>query len=201
MKLLFFITAIAVSSSKPCTNCDRNNATCVDGVCLPRCVSGECLQCRDPRFYGKQCEQDCPDTCLNSRCQLDNTRVVCTEGCVTGKKGDNCGVNCDAACTQCERYGNDCMGRCQDPRYYGPLCRTTCPSSCRGGCDKDTGECDKCDSGYNGRKTTQSGEEATDGRDEADHKVSKSDGSGHWAHKYWEIHDKATDTDSYATRD
>ncbi|XP_046382105.2 uncharacterized protein LOC124153040 [Haliotis rufescens] len=267
MKLLLFVTAIAVSSSKPCTNCDGNNVTCVDGVCLPRCVSGECLHCRDSRFYGKHCEQDCPDTCVNSRCQMDDTRVVCTEGCVAGKKGDNCGVNCDAACSQCERYGKDCTGRCQDPRYYGPLCRTACPSSCRGRCDKDTGECDKCDSGYNGsseemclrcgpqflycdgqcfqcigdnchnspcgtrhtyhilqvvsgilavivligsacvvvnlarrktrcrkRKTTQSGEEATDGRD-----VSKSDGSGHWAHKYWEIHDKATDTDSYVS--
>ncbi|XP_071118550.1 receptor-type tyrosine-protein phosphatase eta-like [Haliotis cracherodii] len=142
------------SASTPCSNCDGNNVTCVDGVCLPRCVSvtssGECLQCRDSRFYGKQCEHDCPDTCLNSRCQMNNTRVVCTEGCVAGKKGDNCGVNCPTACTQCERYGDGCTGPCQDPRYYGPHCRTPCSSSCTDGCNRITGECDSCEPGYTG---------------------------------------------------
>ncbi|XP_071116949.1 uncharacterized protein [Haliotis cracherodii] len=143
------------SASTPCSNCDGNNVTCVDGVCLPRCSVtsfGECLQCRDSRFYGKQCEHDCPDTCLNSRCQMDNTRVVCTEGCVAGKKGDNCGVNCPTACTQCERSGDGCTGPCQNPRYYGQHCRTPCSSSCTDGCDKDTGECDSCKPGYTGDK-------------------------------------------------
>ncbi|XP_048256052.1 tyrosine-protein phosphatase 10D-like [Haliotis rufescens] len=142
--------------STPCSNCDGNNVTCVDGVCSPRCVSvtssGECLQCRDSRFYGKQCEDDCPDTCLNSRCQMDNTRVVCTEGCVAGKKGDNCGVNCPTACTQCERYGDGCTGPCQNPQYYGPHCRTPCSSSCTDGCNRITGECGSCEPGYMGDK-------------------------------------------------
>ncbi|XP_046582367.1 phosphatidylinositol phosphatase PTPRQ-like isoform X3 [Haliotis rubra] len=144
------------STSAPCTNCDRNNVTCVDGVCPPRCVnvtsSGECLQCLDSRFYGKQCQHDCPDTCLNSRCQMNNTRVVCTEGCVAGKKGDNCGVNCPTACTQCERYGDGCTGPCQNPQYYGQHCRTPCPSICTGGCNRITGECDSCEPGYTGDK-------------------------------------------------
>ncbi|XP_067677179.1 uncharacterized protein [Haliotis asinina] len=152
MKLLLFETAIAVSSNTPCTNCDGNNVTCVDNVCLPRCVSvtssGDCLRCRDSRFYGRQCQHDCPDTCTNSRCQVNNTRVVCTEGCVVGKKGDNCGVNCDAACTRCERYGDACTGPCHNPRFYGPLCRTKCPQQCTDGCDKETGECGSCNSDH-----------------------------------------------------
>ncbi|XP_071118700.1 receptor-type tyrosine-protein phosphatase eta-like [Haliotis cracherodii] len=150
------LIANALVASTPCSNCDGNNVTCVDGVCPPHCVSvtssGECLQCRDSRFYGKQCEHDCSDTCLNSRCQMDNTRVVCTEGCVAGKKGDNCGVNCPSACTQCERYGDGCTGPCQDPRYYGPHCRTPCSSSCTDGCNRITGECGNCVSGYTGDK-------------------------------------------------
>ncbi|XP_048255274.1 uncharacterized protein LOC124153042 [Haliotis rufescens] len=140
------------STSAPCTNCDSNNVTCVDGVCPPRCVnvssSGECLQCRDSRFYGEQCEHDCPDTCLNSRCQMNNTRAVCTEGCVAGRKGDNCGVNCPKACTQCERYGDGCTGPCQNALYYGPNCRTPCSSNCTDGCNRITGECDSCKPGY-----------------------------------------------------
>ncbi|XP_071118500.1 cell death abnormality protein 1-like [Haliotis cracherodii] len=150
------VLAKVSTTSTPCSNCDGNNVTCVDGVCLPRCVnvssSGECLQCLDSRFYGDHCEQDCPDTCLNSRCQMDNTRVVCTEGCVAGKKGDNCGANCPTACTQCERYGDGCTGPCRNPRYYGDKCDVTCPPNCRGGCDKDTGECDSCEPDYTGDK-------------------------------------------------
>ncbi|XP_071116947.1 uncharacterized protein [Haliotis cracherodii] len=142
------------SASTPCSNCDGNNVTCVDGVCLPRCVnvtsSGECLQCLDSRFYGKQCEHDCPDTCLNSRCEMNNTRVACTEGCVAGKKGDNCGVNCLIACTQCERYSDGCTGPCQNPRYYGPHCGTPCSSNCTHGCNRITGECGSCEPGYSG---------------------------------------------------
>ncbi|XP_071116948.1 uncharacterized protein [Haliotis cracherodii] len=142
------------SASAPCSNCDGNNVTCVDGACLPICVnvtsSGECLECLDSRFYGKQCEHDCPDTCLNSRCQMDNTSVVCTEGCVAGKKGDNCGVNCPTACTQCERYGDGCTGPCQNPRYYGPHCHTPCSSNCTDGCNRTTGECVSCEPGYTG---------------------------------------------------
>ncbi|XP_071118503.1 multiple epidermal growth factor-like domains protein 11 [Haliotis cracherodii] len=153
-----FMVASGSSTSAPCSNCDGNNVTCVDGVCLPRCVSGtssgQCLQCLDSRFYGKQCEHDCPDTCLNSRCQMDNTRVVCTEGCVAGKKGDNCGTTCPTACTQCERYGDGCTGPCQDPRYYGPHCRTPCSSSCTDGCNRITGECGSCEPGYTGDKYT-----------------------------------------------
>ncbi|XP_048255306.1 tyrosine-protein phosphatase 10D-like [Haliotis rufescens] len=146
----------ASPTSTPCSNCDGNNVTCVDGVCPPRCVnvssSGECLQCQDSRFYGKQCEHDCPDNCLNSRCLMNNTRVVCTEGCVAGKKGDNCGVNCPSACTQCERYGDGCTGPCQNPRYYGQNCSSPCSSSCTDGCNRTTGECGSCEPGYTGDK-------------------------------------------------
>ncbi|XP_048255273.1 multiple epidermal growth factor-like domains protein 10 [Haliotis rufescens] len=138
-----------------CTNCDGNTVTCVDGVCLPRCVSvtssGKC-RCLDSRFYGYQCEHDCPDTCFHSRCQMDNSRAVCTEGCVAGKKGDNCDVNCPTACTQCERYGGGCTGPCKNPRYYGPHCRTSCSSSCTDVCNRITGECGSCEPGYMGDK-------------------------------------------------
>ncbi|XP_048255984.1 multiple epidermal growth factor-like domains protein 11 [Haliotis rufescens] len=151
---LLFLKALVAST--PCSNCDGNSVTCVDGMCPPRCVSltssGECLQCRESRFYGKQCEHDCPDICLKSRCQMNNTRVVCTEGCVAGKKGDNCGVNCPTACTQCERYGEGCTGQCQNPRYYGPQCETPCSSGCTDGCNRITGECGSCEPGYTGDK-------------------------------------------------
>ncbi|XP_067677171.1 scavenger receptor class F member 1-like [Haliotis asinina] len=154
--LVILVWTATVFSSTPCTNCDGNNVTCVDDVCLHRCVnvtsSEECLQCLDSRFYGKQCQHDCPDTCLNSRCQMNNTRVVCTEGCVTGKKGDNCGLNCPTVCSHCERYGDGCTGPCKNPQYYGPHCRAPCPSNCTGGCNRVTGECDSCDPGYTGDK-------------------------------------------------
>ncbi|XP_067679738.1 cell death abnormality protein 1-like [Haliotis asinina] len=155
MTLLCVAVGGSVTNSS-CISRDGNNVTCVDGVCLPRCVSvtssRECLQCLDSRFYGKQCQHDCPDTCLNSRCQLNNTRVVCTEGCVFGKKGDNCGVNCPTACTHCERYGDGCTRPCQSPQYYGPHCKTPCPSNCTGGCNRVTGECGSCEPGYTGDK-------------------------------------------------
>ncbi|XP_067677180.1 proprotein convertase subtilisin/kexin type 5-like [Haliotis asinina] len=146
------VTLVAVatyaSSSRLCTGCEDNDRVCVEGECVPKCIhltsSGQCLQCRDSRFYGKHCEHECPDTCLNSLCQMNNSRVVCREGCVAGKRGDNCGADCDAACTQCERYGDDCIGPCQNLRYYGPHCRTPCPSACRDGCDKDMGKCRGC---------------------------------------------------------
>ncbi|XP_067677159.1 uncharacterized protein [Haliotis asinina] len=150
---LLFLNAAA--DSHLCSSCDASNVTCVDGECPHRCVnvtlSGECLKCQDSRFYGKQCQHDCPDTCLNSRCQMNSIRVVCTDGCVDGKKGDNCGVNCPTACTHCERYGDACTGPCQNPQYYGPHCRTPCPSNCRGGCNNVTGECGSCEPGYTGK--------------------------------------------------
>ncbi|XP_048255986.1 multiple epidermal growth factor-like domains protein 6 isoform X1 [Haliotis rufescens] len=152
---LLLLLKSVTSSGAGCTICDGNNSTCVDGECLPRCInltsSGECLQCRDSRFHGEQCKNMCPDTCINSRCQINNSRVVCTEGCVAGKKGDNCGVNCSSACTQCERYGDGCTGQCSNSRYYGLNCRKSCPSNCREGCDKETGECDSCEEGYRGK--------------------------------------------------
>ncbi|XP_067677165.1 scavenger receptor class F member 2-like isoform X1 [Haliotis asinina] len=145
----------ATSSRDGCTICDGNNSTCVDSECLPRCInltsSGECLQCRDSRFYGEQCENRCPETCKNSRCRVNNSRVACTEGCVAGKKGDNCVVACPSGCTECERYGDSCVGPCSNPHYYGLNCRKSCPSHCREGCDKETGECDSCEEGYRGK--------------------------------------------------
>ncbi|XP_067677170.1 multiple epidermal growth factor-like domains protein 10 [Haliotis asinina] len=144
----------AVESSTTCSGCDGNNVTCDDGVCLFRCVrlreSGECLQCLDSRFYGKQCEHDCPHTCLNSRCQMNNTRVVCTEGCVAGKKGENCASLCPSSCTRCEQTGNACIGSCQNNQYYGSQCETPCPDNCLDGCWKDTGKCRSCIEGYRG---------------------------------------------------
>ncbi|XP_067677195.1 receptor-type tyrosine-protein phosphatase T-like isoform X2 [Haliotis asinina] len=151
IKRLFFLSCLIINAS---AGSHGNN--CVNGVCRPHCVnvtpSGECLQCLDSRFYGKQCQHDCPDTCLSSCCQLNNTRVVCTEGCVVGRKGDNCAVPCPGACTHCERYGDACTGPCQSPQYYGPHCNTSCPSNCTGGCNRVTGECGSCEPGYTGDK-------------------------------------------------
>ncbi|XP_046382164.2 multiple epidermal growth factor-like domains protein 10 isoform X1 [Haliotis rufescens] len=144
------------AGSSVCSSCTGNNVTCADGICLPRCVnvtsSGECLMCRDFMFHGVQCETLCPHTCLNARCQMNNSHVVCKEGCVAGKKGDNCGVDCPPSCTHC--VGDECIGPCLNPRYFGPKCKTPCPEDCNSGCDKNTGKCKPCSVGYMGEHCT-----------------------------------------------
>ncbi|XP_067677168.1 multiple epidermal growth factor-like domains protein 11 isoform X1 [Haliotis asinina] len=158
---VFFVVVVfcmvpSVIGSSTCPSCNSRNVTCAGGVCVPRCVnvtsSGECLMCRDFHFHGVQCEHICPDTCLNSRCQMDNSRVVCIEGCVTGKRGDNCGVDCPPSCTHC--LGNECIGPCLNPGYFGPKCETTCPENCNTGCNKTTGVCNTCSGGYMGKSCT-----------------------------------------------
>ncbi|XP_046582382.1 platelet endothelial aggregation receptor 1-like isoform X2 [Haliotis rubra] len=133
--LLSHCMSTVVYTSTVCPNCD-NNGTCVDS-----------------RFYGTHCDLECPDTCLNSRCQMNNTRVVCTEGCVAGRRGGDCGLNCPTACKQCERYGDSCTGLCRNARYYGPNCSKLCPSHCnlKDGCTTIKGYCNGCEAGYRGR--------------------------------------------------
>ncbi|XP_071118512.1 uncharacterized protein [Haliotis cracherodii] len=135
-----------------CSDCGGNDVGCFKGLCLPRCASGtspgECDQCRDSRFYGTLCQNDCPDTCLNSRCRINNTRVVCTEGCVAGKKGDNCEVDCPKGCSNCSRYNSGCFGQCKH-NFYGQDCHK-CPVNCNDGCDRQTGVCNGCRRGWRG---------------------------------------------------
>ncbi|XP_046582386.1 uncharacterized protein LOC124289768 isoform X2 [Haliotis rubra] len=154
--VLVFIVATHQGTPYPfgtsCSDCGGNNVSCVKGLCLPRCVSvtssGECDQCQDSRFYGTQCQNDCPDTCLNSRCQVTNTRVVCKDGCVAGKKGDNCGVDCPIGCLNCFRYNGTCFGQCKY-NFYGKNCHK-CPANCINGCDRQSGTCNGCRTGWRG---------------------------------------------------
>ncbi|XP_067677173.1 scavenger receptor class F member 2-like isoform X2 [Haliotis asinina] len=150
--LMVFKVLQVFSTSQLCPKCEGNSVTCIDGVCLPRCVSvtssGECRQCQDSRFYGAQCQSDCPETCLNSRCEVINTRVVCKDGCVAGKKGDNCGVDCPIGCSNCFRYNGTCFGQCKY-NFYGKNCHK-CPVNCNNGCDRQSGTCKGCRTGWRG---------------------------------------------------
>ncbi|XP_046376890.1 platelet endothelial aggregation receptor 1-like isoform X1 [Haliotis rufescens] len=93
----------------------------------------------------------CPDDCLNSRCRTNNSRVVCTDGCVAGKRGDDCKIECLAACIQCERYTVGCVGSCRNPRFFGPNCSIQCAMNCMDGCNKTNGQCNGCKASYRGR--------------------------------------------------
>ncbi|XP_046557060.1 scavenger receptor class F member 1-like [Haliotis rubra] len=107
--------------------------------------------CPDPRFFGTDCDKNCSDACVNSRCELQETTLVCTDGCIDGKKGIYCQEDCLSTCSKCERYGIVCL-QCREALSYGKKCDKRCPPNCKGGCAKETGICTTCASGFKGAK-------------------------------------------------
>ncbi|XP_061170677.1 uncharacterized protein LOC133180118 [Saccostrea echinata] len=93
----------------------------------------EVYGCPGSKYYGKYCDQLCPEMCLDQRCNISSGN--CLE-CIPGYKGPRCsqkcdggvfGLKCSQSCGQC-RDGSQCHhinGTCLDgcsPGYRGSLC-------------------------------------------------------------------------------
>ncbi|XP_056002260.1 protein draper-like isoform X8 [Ostrea edulis] len=133
--------------------------------------------CSDPTFYGKNCDQPCPDKCQEKRCNISTGHCL---GCIPGYQGLRCSQECDggmygAGCTQkcgsclnnkqCHHVNGTCLSGCSSG-YQGGHCKENCPSgyfgincenSCtvycgrNGSCDQTTGICDGgCEEGWSG---------------------------------------------------
>ncbi|XP_048255242.1 uncharacterized protein LOC124111915 [Haliotis rufescens] len=132
-----------------CRRCGNATKTCSEP---PQTNGAIDPSCSDATFYGKNCQMKCSNTCINSQCQLQNATLVCTDGCVPGKKGVYCLEDCPSSCTQCERYSNTCVGPCSDASYYGERCQIHCRGNCEDGCARYSGDCTSCGPGYRGAK-------------------------------------------------
>ncbi|XP_046557059.1 platelet endothelial aggregation receptor 1-like, partial [Haliotis rubra] len=82
---------------------------------------------------------------------LQETTLVCTDGCIDGKKGIYCQEDCLSTCSKCERYGSVCL-QCKDALSYGKKCDKRCPPNCKGGCAKENGICTTCALGFRGAR-------------------------------------------------
>ncbi|KAL8617491.1 hypothetical protein ACOMHN_062702 [Nucella lapillus] len=111
---------------------DRCTTPCPSG-CLNTCdqQSGKCASCKDG-LHGDQCTSRCPTGCLNDRCLQSG---LCS--------------SCKAGYT-----GSTCSG-CQDGYYTNSGVCSQCSSNCRSRmCDKTTGMCKGCVTGWYGEQCT-----------------------------------------------
>ncbi|XP_055956524.1 multiple epidermal growth factor-like domains protein 10 isoform X2 [Patella vulgata] len=128
--------SISSCTCQPCNTCYNNTCNPDTGDCNGGCKTG---------FYGKKCQQNCNDGCVNNQCSKSNGR--CTN-CITGRYGHTCGKNCNTGCDGgCDRDGrctNCIIGR------YGDRCDKNCSTGCDGGCDRGFGKCTNCITGRYG---------------------------------------------------
>ncbi|XP_056002235.1 multiple epidermal growth factor-like domains protein 10 isoform X1 [Ostrea edulis] len=131
--------------------------------------------CPDPRYYGVNCNQPCPDGCQEKRCDVITSQCL---GCIPGYQGPRCsqvcavqtyGLECSLSCGNCSDgetchhatgmcprgcnkgvEGDKCQTPCQ-PGYYGKNCGQRCSENCKvtNHCNRFTGDCDRgCKPGW-----------------------------------------------------
>ncbi|XP_061190942.1 multiple epidermal growth factor-like domains protein 11 [Saccostrea echinata] len=139
----------------------------------------EVYGCRDPRYYGDNCDQSCPAACQERRCDVITGDCL---GCISGYQGLKCrqvcneqtyGPQCALSCGNCRCgytchhingtclngcdegvEGEKCQNECQ-PGYYGRDCKHECSINCgvTRRCDRFIGECEGgCQPGWKGEQ-------------------------------------------------
>lgn len=70
------------------------------------------------------------------------------EGCCRGFYGLSC-MECNKSCSTCDAANGECLSCAKS--LYGEKCDKRCPYNCSDGqCDRNTGNCRGCDSGFDG---------------------------------------------------
>ncbi|XP_061185096.1 multiple epidermal growth factor-like domains protein 10 [Saccostrea echinata] len=110
------------------------------------------LGCSKNNVYGKNCDKQCPDNCLERNCHIETG--YCQE-CIKGRQGQRCekcndgffGLNCTTRCSEfcnnvtCESTTGECFLGCA-PGYIGLQCNKMCTGGKYGNnCSNDCGHC------------------------------------------------------------
>ncbi|XP_056003651.1 multiple epidermal growth factor-like domains protein 10 [Ostrea edulis] len=93
----------------------------------------EVYGCPDPKYYGVNCDQQCPVNCQGKTCDVSTGHCL---GCIPGYQGLRCSQVCDV-----KTYGPQCSlscGNCSD----GETCHNV-NGTCLQGCDEGV-EAEKC---------------------------------------------------------
>ncbi|XP_062608625.1 uncharacterized protein LOC134270415 [Saccostrea cucullata] len=117
----------------------------------------EVYGCPGSKYYGQNCDQSCPENCLEQRCNISTGNCFecypgykehnCSQDCDSGMYGENCGRRCghcldDEQCdhvNECEggKYGYNCNESCGHC-INNTQCKHgngTCPEGCAVGYD------------------------------------------------------------------
>ncbi|KYQ89454.1 EGF-like domain-containing protein [Tieghemostelium lacteum] len=128
--ILFLVTVI---------NCGSEETS---EITLKNCEQG---------WWGKNCQNTCPDNCLNDNC--DSLSGACTSGCEDGWWGSICTYRCSE---ECDTYTcNNVTGACAscNEYYWGSNCTNLCSTHCSSSgttCNKNTGCCNGCGGTWTG---------------------------------------------------
>ncbi|XP_056002216.1 receptor-type tyrosine-protein phosphatase alpha-like [Ostrea edulis] len=128
----------------------------------------EVYGCPDPKYFGVNCDQPCPDGCQEKRCDVITGHCL---GCIPGYQDPRCtkvcdaqtyGLECSSSCGNCSDgetchhvngkcpqgcdagvHGEKCKNPCQTGSY-GKNCGQNCSENCNvtNHCNRFTGECD-----------------------------------------------------------
>ncbi|XP_061195092.1 protein draper-like, partial [Saccostrea echinata] len=116
----------------PLTIYEVSSASCTNGV------------------YGEECDSLCPTKC-HGRC---NKITGECDQCPVGQFGPSCNLTCSKYCGQsgCNRTTGQCY-QC-DETFWGQDCTRICSRGCWHHCQRETGHCKVCHSGYRFNGTT-----------------------------------------------
>ncbi|XP_062599172.1 multiple epidermal growth factor-like domains protein 10, partial [Saccostrea cucullata] len=128
-------------------------------TCSPHCVdmqcdgNGTCTRGCNQGYWGGTCEKKCPSTCPMNVCNI-NTGFC--DSCSNGHYGDTCEKICSSTCLErkCIKQTGICSSGCV-PGYYGYFysdCTLACGNCSTSTCDRNTGNCQTCNTGYYGAK-------------------------------------------------
>ncbi|XP_062567914.1 scavenger receptor class F member 1-like [Saccostrea cucullata] len=125
-------------------------------ICSPNCVDmlfdreGKCIRGCNRGYWGDKCEKNCPSTCSVRGCNRANGFCNC---CIDGHYGDKCEKSCYLSCSgrSCNKDTGDCTNGCVAGKY-GSNCQFSCGKCSTGKCERNTGYCENCETGYFGRK-------------------------------------------------
>jgi hypothetical protein len=133
-----------INCSKLCQDVDSYCQECHTGK---NGIYGGCKKCYDayypviPVEYNYNICTICPHNCIDN---IGNITGSCKEGCVRGKWGDECNIDCKTNCSECNQRDGKCLECTKDT--FSKDCSHTCNSNCNTTdngrtCAKDTGKC------------------------------------------------------------
>ncbi|XP_062605201.1 multiple epidermal growth factor-like domains protein 11 [Saccostrea cucullata] len=136
------------------------------------------LGCEDVRFYGINCDLQCPENCQDNTCHIVNGTCFsckpgwrggfCNKECPSWSYGLDCKYQCSGHCLNelpCNHVTGECPEKCAagwtgtfcekqcDYGNFGPNCAFNCSGHCENNatCNEENGHCDSgCNAGYRG---------------------------------------------------